>query len=171
MHEAAESVFLRDDGCLVTGGTWLAEFTGVVVSDPGDLDIDHFVPLANAHRSGAWAWSAETKRSYYNDLSDPQHLIAVTASANRSKGSRGPDEWKPPDSSYWCQYAYSWADIKARWGLTVTNSEMNALEAMLGGCDVAPQAVAASAEPNGGKRTPDTPRGIPARGRPVLVQP
>ena len=140
MHEATESVFLRDDGCLVTGGTWLAEFTGVVVSDPGDLDIDHFVPLANAHRSGAWAWSAETKRSYYNDLSDPQHLIAVTSSANRSKGSRGPDEWKPPDSSYWCQYAYSWADIKARWGLTVTNSEMNALEAMLGGCDVAPSA-------------------------------
>jgi hypothetical protein len=138
MHEAAESVFLRDDGCLVTGGTWLAEFTGVVVSDPRDLDIDHFVPLANAHRSGAWEWSAETKRSYYNDLTDPRHLIAVTSSANRSKGSRGPDEWKPPDETYWCTYADTWVDIKVRWELSVTSDEMLALQSMLSACDGPP---------------------------------
>jgi len=138
MHEAAESVFLRDDGCLVTGGTWFAEFTGVVVSDPRDLDIDHFVPLANAHRSGAWEWSAETKRSYYNDLTDPRHLIAVTSSANRSKGSRGPDEWKPPDETYWCTYADTWVDIKVRWELSVTSDELDALQSMLSACDGPP---------------------------------
>ena len=138
MHEAAESVFLRDDGCLVTGGTWLAEFTGTVVSDPRDLDIDHFVPLANAHRSGAWEWSAETKRSYYNDLTDPRHLIAVTSSANRSKGSRGPDEWKPPDETYWCTYADTWVDIKVRWELSVTSDELDALQSMLSACDGPP---------------------------------
>ena len=121
--------------CKVIGGQWFAAFTGTYVNEPGSLDIDHFVPLANAHASGGWAWSSADKRDYYNDLTDSQHLIAVTASANRSKGSKGPDEWKPPDSSYWCQYAYSWVDIKARWGLTVTNSEMNALQAMLEGCD------------------------------------
>ncbi len=126
-------------GCKVIGGQWFAAFTGTYVHDPGSLDIDHFVPLANAHTSGGWAWSSADKRDYYNDLTDSQHLIAVTASANRSKGSRGPDEWRPPDSSYWCQYAYSWADIKARWGLTVTNSEMNALAAMLDGCDGPPE--------------------------------
>ena len=141
MHEAAESVFLRDDGCLVTGGTWLAEFTGVVVSDPTDLDIDHFVPLANAHMSGAWAWSAETKRSYYNDLTDPRHLIAVTSSANRSKGSRGPDEWKPPDETYWCVYADTWVDIKVRWELTVTTGELDVLRSMLSSCDGEPMFV------------------------------
>ena len=139
MHEAAESVFLRDDGCLVTGGTWLAEFTGTVVSDPRDLDIDHFVPLANAHRSGAWEWSAETKRSYYNDLTDPRHLIAVTSSANRSKGSRGPDEWKPPDETYWCTYADTWVDIKVRWELSVTSDELDALQLMLLACDGPPE--------------------------------
>ena len=139
MHEAAESVFLRDDGCLVTGGTWLAEFTGTVVSDPRDLDIDHFVPLANAHRSGAWEWSAETKRSYYNDLTDPRHLIAVTSSANRSKGSRGPDEWKPPDETYWCTYADTWVDIKVRWELSVTTDELDALQLMLLACDGPPE--------------------------------
>ena len=129
---------MDSSGCKVIGGQWFDAFTGTYVNDPGSLDIDHFVPLANAHASGGWAWSAADKRDYYNNLADPQHLIAVTASANRSKGSRGPDEWKPPDSSYWCQYAYSWADIKARWALTVTNSEMNALAAMLAGCDGLP---------------------------------
>ncbi len=129
---------MDSSGCKVIGGQWFAAFTGVYVHDPGSLDIDHFVPLANAHTSGGWVWSAANKRDYYNDLTDPQHLIAVTASANRSKGSRGPDQWKPPDSSYWCQYAYSWADIKVRWGLTVTSSEIHALWTMLEGCDGAP---------------------------------
>ena len=124
--------------CKVIGGQWFAAFTGTYVNEPGSLDIDHFVPLANAHASGGWAWSSADKRDYYNDLTDSQHLIAVTASANRSKGSKGPDEWKPPDSSYWCQYAYSWADIKARWGLTATSSETNALRTMLEGCGKAP---------------------------------
>ena len=125
-------------GCKVLGGQWFAAFTGSYAKDPGSLDIDHFVPLANAHESGGGAWSSANKRDYYNDLSDPQHLIAVTASANRSKGSRGPDEWKPPDENYWCQYAHSWAEIKARWSLTVTGNEFAALQTMLGTCDGAP---------------------------------
>ena len=84
----------------------------MVVTIPGDLDIDHMVPLANAHRSGAWQWSPERKRLYANYLDDPNHLIAVTARANRSKGARGPEEWQSPDSSYWCQYAVDWITIK-----------------------------------------------------------
>ena len=136
--ESLTTAGMDSSGCKVIGGQWFAAFTGTYVYNPGSLDIDHFVPLANAHASGGWEWSSADKRDYYNDLSDPQHLIAVTASANRSKGSRGPDEWKPPDSSYWCQYAYSWAVIKVRWGLTVSSSEANALRTMLEGCDGAP---------------------------------
>ena len=125
-------------GCTVTGGRWYGAFTGTWVTNPSSLDIDHFVPLANAHASGGWAWSSTTKRNYYNDLSDPKHLIAVTASANRSKGARGPESWKPTDTDYWCVYAHSWATIKTRWDLTVTTSELAALTSMLDTCDSEP---------------------------------
>ena len=125
-------------GCTVTGGRWYGAFTGTWVTNPSSLDIDHFVPLANAHASGGWAWSSATKRNYYNDLSDPKHLIAVTASANRSKGARGPESWKPTNTDYWCVYAHTWATIKTRWELTVTTSELGALSSMLDTCDSEP---------------------------------
>ena len=81
-------IFTDTDQCRVALGQWVAPFTGAIVTDPGKLDIDHLVPLANAYRSGDHAWDADRKRAYANELSNPAHLVAVTASANRSKGAR-----------------------------------------------------------------------------------
>lgn len=134
--ESLSSVTYRSDReCRVVAGQWFAPYTGRNVLDPGDLDIDHMVPLANAHRSGAWIWTEERKREYANYLDDKQHLIAVTAGANRSKGAKGPEEWRPPDQSYWCRYAIDWTTIKMQWGLTVSQAEFAALEEMLSTCE------------------------------------
>ena len=134
--ESTQAVAFRgEDRCRVESGLWVAPFTGVVETDPGKLDVDHLVPLANAHRSGGHAWTKDRKREYANDLTNPAHLVAVTRSANRSKGSHGPEEWKPPDSSYWCQYATDWAGIKIEWGLTVTQAERDTLVEMLATCE------------------------------------
>ena len=139
----AEVAYRSDRRCRVSAGRWLAPYSGTVVAVPGELDVDHMVPLANAHRSGAWQWSPERKRLYANYLDDPNHLIAVTARANRSKGARGPEEWKPPDSSYWCQYAVDWITIKYDWDLTATSTEFAALDKMLATCDAPHQLGAA----------------------------
>ena len=55
------------------------------------LDVDHTVPLANAHDSGARQCPPERNGQYANYLGDPQHVIAVIDSTNRSKGAAGPD--------------------------------------------------------------------------------
>jgi hypothetical protein len=120
--------------CNVLEGQWLALFSGVNVFTATELDVDHMVPLANAHKSGGWAWDYERKREYANNLSYKGHLIAVTASANRSKGARGPEDWRPADKNYWCLYSIDWITIKAAWGLTATQQEWDALVEMLDSC-------------------------------------
>ena len=123
----------------MTAGEWLAPYSNTIVTDPGKLDVDHMVPLGNAHVSGTWRWNAAQRERYANRLADPQHLIAVTASANRSKGARGPEEWKPDDRSYWCQYAVDWITIKDTWDLTVPAQEHRALVDMINTCANPPQ--------------------------------
>jgi hypothetical protein len=85
-------------------------------------------------RAGRWAWHATTKQAYYNDLTDTDHLLAVTDTVNQSKGDQGPAAWTPPYTGDWCRYATDWATIKEKWSLTVTQPEYDALASMLVGC-------------------------------------
>jgi hypothetical protein len=120
--------------CVVVKGEWLDPYTARVFTDPSALDIDHVVPLANAHASGGWAWSPERKRDYANDLSDPLHLLPVSASANRDKGASGPERWLPPNRAFGCTYGRAWQRIKARWELSMTPAEREAVERLIAGC-------------------------------------
>jgi hypothetical protein len=67
-------------------------------------------------------------------LVDADHLVAIAASENESKGADGPDEWRPPRSSAWCRYALAWDRVKAKWHLTATPAEWEALLAMARTC-------------------------------------
>lgn len=128
-------VTFRDTlGCTVSTGLWVDPYTGISGTEASALDIDHFVPLANAHRSGDWRWTPEAKKRYANDLLNPAHLIAVTASANRAKSDKGPEAWKPPRQEYWCEYATNWIGVKVTWQLTATEAEWMALTEMKARC-------------------------------------
>ena len=127
-----EVTFEPDKTCRVETGRWYGAFTGTYVELPGDLDVDHLVPLKNAHLSGGWRWQPSRKVEYANYLDDGDHLIAVTAGANRSNGAKGPEEWRPPDEGYWCEYAVNWTEVKSQWGLTMTRDESRAVLEMLG---------------------------------------
>ncbi len=127
--------FRSNNKCTVDTGYWEDAFSGKILTEASDLDVDHMVPLKNAHDSGGWSWNSTKKKEYANDLLDPNHLIAVSAGVNRSKGAKTPDQWKPPLQSYWCAYATNWISIKNKWNLGVTHSEWSALEIMLAYCD------------------------------------
>jgi hypothetical protein len=110
-------------GCDVVAGDWFSVYDGAVLTDPADVDIDHVVALKEAWDSGAWAWSAEQRRAFANDLTDPRTLRAVADDANSDKGERDPSNWLPPRQEYWCTYLGDWVAIKVRWGLTMDQSE------------------------------------------------
>jgi Protein of unknown function (DUF1524) len=122
-----------DDRCKAVSGTWVSPYDNRSTTDPTTLDIDHMVPLANAWRSGASAWTDEQRSQFANDLVRPQ-LLAVTAGVNRAKGDQDPSQWKPPNVAYRCQYAQRWIAVKRYWKLTVTVAEKAALVEMLGSC-------------------------------------
>ena len=104
ISESLQPVVLDDRGCRVVSGEWLDLYTGQTFTDPSRLDIDHFIPLAEAHRSGSDTWTPEQRQAFANDLTNEHSLIAVSASANRSKGDRDPANWLPPDESFQCEY-------------------------------------------------------------------
>lgn len=132
--ESLEPPTLSADGCDVVSGLWRDAYTGETVRDSADLDVDHFVPLAEAHRSGGHAWDQERRVAYANDLGDARALIAVSASANRSKSDQGPEEWLPPDPAYRCRYVADWVAVKVRWGLAMDERERVTVGNLLRSC-------------------------------------
>ncbi len=126
--------FTNSNQCTVATGQWIGPWGGGTFTEASDVDVDHHVPLKNAHMSGGAAWSAERKRTYANDLALAPALQAMEDGLNQSKGAKGPEGWKPPLAGTWCQYARDWIDVKTKWALTVTQGEKAALGTMLGSC-------------------------------------
>ncbi|OAA71623.1 hypothetical protein ISF_02174 [Cordyceps fumosorosea ARSEF 2679] len=122
-----------DSSCKITSGTWVSPYDATTWTDSAKVDIDHLVPLKNAWISGASSWTKAQRQDFANDIKRPQ-LYAVSEKANRSKGDRSPDGWKPPLKSFYCTYAKSWVAVKSYYKLTITSSEKSALSDMLDTC-------------------------------------
>lgn len=122
------------NACKVIKGEWKDPYTGKTFTDPSKLDIDHMIPLSYAAKQGGQAWNADKKEKYANDLSNPKHLIAVEASANRQKGDQGPSTWKPSNKKYHCEYASDWIGISTQWKLSIPSADKKALAGMLKTC-------------------------------------
>jgi hypothetical protein len=91
----------------VGGGVWRDPYTDQTFSHPSAIDIDHMVPLKNAHESGGPAWDPDRRRQSANNLTYSWHLLAVSGRANSAKGARSPDQWKLANRDFWCRYGQS----------------------------------------------------------------
>lgn len=119
--------------CFVVEADWVSPYDGVKTSDRTAVDIDHVVALKEAWDSGAFAWSEAQRTAYANDTSDSRTLLAVSASSNRGKSDKDPSNWLPALRAYQCTYIANWISVKARWGLSMDQSEWGRLNNMLSG--------------------------------------
>jgi len=135
-----ENVLIRDSitpaqvdpfGCRVVAGDWVSPYDGPTWDNPADVDIDHVVALKEAWDSGAWSWSAAQRRAFANDVTDRRTLRAVTDEVNQSKGDKDPSNWMPPLVSARCPYLADWVAIKARWQLSMDESESGRIRNLL----------------------------------------
>lgn len=134
ISESLEEVTLDKKGCQVVKGKWYDPYTDKYFTNPNDLDIDHFVPLGEVDRSGGHEWSKNKKMEYANDLDDPEVLIAVDKSANRSKGDKDPSDWLPPNKKFKCDYIKTWQNVKKRWALEMDIKEKKFIDQKNGEC-------------------------------------
>ncbi len=121
-------------GCTITAGEWYSWYDGATWTDPSDVDIDHFVPLSEAWKSGADQWTSDKRRAFANDLDLDLSLVAVTDEVNASKSDKDPSEWLPPLADARCDYTTDWLLVKYRWGLAIDEAEKSALAALVSDC-------------------------------------
>ena len=144
--DTRDEILLRDaqtapsigPDCELTGGAWVSSYDQLRFTDSSELDIDHIVSLLEHEESQAPDASPladsdeQSKRDQFSN--DPANLIAVSASSNRSKGSKDISEWMPVNEEIWCEYATSWVQVKADYQLTVDPDEYAALHDILTTC-------------------------------------
>lgn len=126
-----ENVSSNPDTCRADEGEWVDPYTGEEFTDSTEIDIDHVVPLAAAHRAGAADWTEDQRTAFANA---PVSLVATGAASNREKGDKGPEAWPDAEES-WCVYSMRWIEVKDEFDLNLTsNDEYEALEEMLDTC-------------------------------------
>jgi len=130
-----ESIAFVDvqSGCFLASGQWWSLYDGVTMNSPSEIEIDHMVSLKEAWDSGAWAWDPLTMVAFGNDLTDTRTLRGVSSASNQDKGEKDPSNWVPSEPTAVCPDLGEWVAIKARWSLSMDQSEFGRIRNLLNG--------------------------------------
>jgi hypothetical protein len=122
-------------GCVVVAGVLHDPYTGARLvfakADAAAVQIDHVVSLSDAWQKGAAQWDVTRRRLFAND---PLNLLAVDGPTNARKGDGDTATWLPPQRSYRCRFVARQVAVKARWDLSVTAAERDAMARVLSRC-------------------------------------
>lgn len=125
------------NGCAVQSGTLDDPYSGksiVFVRGSGTssaVQIDHIVALSDAWQKGAQQLDSATLRNLAND---PRNLQATDGPTNQQKGDGDAATWLPANKPYRCTYVTRQVDVKAAYGLWVTQAEHDAISRVLSDC-------------------------------------
>ena len=115
-------VALDKKGCTVIGGLWDDYYYPEIHTNAKKVDIDHLIPLKNAHETGGASWSKNEREVFAND---PENLVITNLSYNRKKGAKGIDGWLPVHKDYACNYIKNWVKVKKKYHLKMTAKEQH----------------------------------------------
>ncbi len=113
------AIFESEAKCRVLRGLWADPYTGYIFVKPGDLDIDHVIPLAYAHAAGGYLWEQAEKAMFANDQ---MNLFAVSRAANRRKGARGPSDFLPV-TTFQNEYISLWKELSLLYHLNLESED------------------------------------------------
>ena len=127
---------LTTGACRVTAGLWVDPYTAKLawIRDPAAVDIDHTLALQWVHEHGGAGWSREQKTEYANFLGYRHHLRALAASINRSKGAKGPADFKPETPWARCEWGTAAAVVIVIWDLQPEPRERQAIREHVAEC-------------------------------------
>ncbi|WP_258375072.1 excalibur calcium-binding domain-containing protein [Curtobacterium sp. MCSS17_006] len=138
-----------DGTCEVTSGTLVSPYTAVSMhfmrgwETSAEVQIDHVVPLANAWRTGAYAWTAAQREAFAND---PVNLFAVDGPSNQQKSDGDAATWLPANKSFRCAYVAHQVAVKAKYELSLAPAEHDAIARILATCPTHPVPTASSVD-------------------------
>ena len=137
-RDLTEVVFTpNSNGCAVLSGILNDPYTGTVAEfrrgydTSSQIQIDHIVALSDAWQKGAQQWDEWTRRNFAND---PRNLQATLGWINQQKGDGDAATWLPPNVAYRCTFVSRIVEVKAAYGLWVTQAEHDAIAGVLAGC-------------------------------------
>jgi len=117
------------------------------------IQIDHRVPLSNAWQTGAQQLTQDQSVALAND---PLNLIAVDGPTNGQKSDGDAATWLPPVKSYRCAYVTAQIQVKAKYGLWVTQAEHDAMVRWIATCSGYPAATPSDSQTPAQIPAPDT---------------
>lgn len=146
--------------CVVLSGVLDDPYTGTSIAfqrgrgTSRAVQIDHVVALSEAWQKGAQGWDELTRRNFAND---PLNLQATSGPINEQKGDGDAATWLPPNKSYRYTYVSRIVDVKAAYGLWVTQAERDAIARILSAESVVPQRPPPPEAPPQAEQTPTEP--------------
>jgi hypothetical protein len=121
--------------CVVVAGVLRDPYTGQRLTFTKEhaeaVQIDHVVALSDAWQKGAAQWDARRRLAFAND---PLNLLAVDGPTNSRKSDGDAATWLPPERSFRCRYVARMVAVKAKWKLSVTPAEHDAIARVLARC-------------------------------------
>ena len=126
--------------CAVLRGILNDPYTGITVEfvrgpNSAEVQIDHVVALSDAWQKGAQQLDEARRRDFAND---PVNLQATIGWVNQQKGDGDAATWLPPNIFYRCAFVTRIVDVKASYGLWVTQAEHDAIAGVLSDCPATP---------------------------------